>query len=61
MNITEKEYEQALAKIEELLSLVKEDTLPDDPNAKELVVFSEIAEAYEAICFPVESPSSAQS
>ncbi|MCC8117334.1 MAG: helix-turn-helix domain-containing protein [Bacteroidales bacterium] len=57
MEITEKQYEYALGKIEELLPLVQEDTPVDDPKAVELVIFSEIAEAYEEKHFPIEKPT----
>ena len=45
--ITYKQYKRALARIEELLPLVGDDTPADDPNAKELMEMSELVIEYE--------------
>ena len=42
MNITKSQYEFALAKIEELLPMVSEDTPTDDKDAVELSILSDV-------------------
>lgn len=56
-NITEKQYREAEAKIEELLPLVNEDTPINDPNSIELKRVSDIVEAYETEHYPIGSPT----
>jgi HTH-type transcriptional regulator/antitoxin HigA len=56
-NITEKQYREAEAKIEELLPLVNEDTPINDPNYIELKRVSDIVEAYETEHYPIGSPT----
>lgn len=53
MKITEKEYETALKRIEELLPLVTDDTPDDDTNLIELLEISDIVEKYEDVHFPI--------
>ena len=51
--ITKEQYEFALARIEELLPLVKDDTLANDRNAVELTVMSDIVIGYEKEHSPI--------
>ena len=60
IEITEIQYEYALARIEELLPLVDDSTPANDKNAVELSIMSEIVIAYEKEHFPIEKPSIAQ-
>lgn len=53
MKITEKEYEAALKRINELLPLVTDDTPDCDPNLIELLKISDIVEEYEDEHFPI--------
>ncbi len=53
MKITEKEYEAALKQIDELLSLVTDDTPDSDPNLIELLKVSNIVEEYEDEHYPI--------
>ena len=55
--ITQAQYEFALARIEELLPLVREDTPANDRNAIELTMMSDIVIGYEKEHFPIEVPS----
>lgn len=57
MEITESLYKIALARIEELLPQVTEDTPIDDSKSVELCHFSDLVEAYEKEHFPMETPS----
>ena len=59
-NITKEQYEFALARIEELLPLVKDDTPANDRNAVELTVMSDVVISYEKEHFPVRKPSVAE-
>ena len=45
--ITKQQYEFALARIEELLPLVNDDTPVNDPDAIELIKMSDIVIEYE--------------
>jgi len=56
-NITEKMYREAEARIEELLPLIDDNTLKNDPNLIELNKVSEIVEAYEQEHFPIGTPT----
>lgn len=53
MKITEKEYEAALKRIDELLPLVTDDTPDSDPNLIELLKVSNIVEEYEDVHYPI--------
>lgn len=53
MKITEKEYEVALKRIDELLPLVTDDTPDSDPNLIELLKVSNIVEEYEDVHYPI--------
>ena len=57
MEITEKQYEYALNRIEELLPLVQEDTPDTDPHSIELEIVSDIVETYEKIHYPIDKAS----
>lgn len=57
MEITKQQYEFALNRIEELLPLVSDDTLPTDKNAVELAIVSDIVEEYEKIHYPIAKPT----
>ena len=60
MNITKSQYEFALAKIEELLPMVSEDTPIDDKDAVELSILSDVVIEYEKEHFPMEKPTVAE-
>ncbi len=60
IEITEIQYEYALARIEELLPVVDDSTPANDKNAVELSIMSEIVITYEKEHFPIEKPSIAQ-
>lgn len=53
MEISQQQYESALARIEELLPLVSDDTPSDSPDAVELIKVSEIAREYELKHYPI--------
>lgn len=53
MDITGKQYESAIARIEELLPLVSDDTPSDNPDAVELIKVSEIVREYELKHYPI--------
>lgn len=53
MEITEKEYEAALKRIDELLPLVTDDTPDSDPNLIGLLKVSNIVEEYEDVHYPI--------
>lgn len=55
--ITKEQYEFALARIEELLPLVTDETPANDRNAIELTVMSDIVIDYEKEHYPIEKPS----
>ena len=57
MEITKKQYEYALARIEDLLPMVTDETLVSDPVSIELEIVSDIVETYEKIHFPIEKPT----
>jgi HTH-type transcriptional regulator/antitoxin HigA len=58
--ITRKQYEFALARIEELLPLVDDNTPANDKKALELSLMSDIVIAYEKVHFPIEKPTVAE-
>ena len=49
--ITDTQYEYALARIEELLPMVDDSTPVNDKNAVELSIMSELVIAYEKMYF----------
>ena len=55
--ITEAVYETALARIEELLPVVTDNTQSTDHRAVELQIMSDIVIEYERIHFPVGMPT----
>ena len=55
--VSREQYEFALARVEELLSLVDDNTPTNDKNAVELSVMSDIVIAYEKEHFPIEKPT----
>ena len=58
--ITKEQYEFALARIEELLPLVSDDTPANDRNAVELTMMSDVVIDYEKEHFPISKPSVAE-
>ena len=54
---SEKQYQAAMARIEELLPLVTEDTPEDDIHSVELVLLSNLVADYDDAHYPVEAPS----
>jgi len=58
--ITKEQYEFALARIEELLPLVGDDTSAKDRNAIELTMMSDVVIDYEKEHFPMGKPSVGQ-
>jgi HTH-type transcriptional regulator/antitoxin HigA len=58
--ITKEQYEFALARIEELLSLVDDNTPANDRNAIELTMMSDVVIDYEKEHFPIGKPTVAQ-
>ena len=52
-----KGYEFALARVEELLPLVDDNTPANDKNAVELTLMSDIVIAYEKEHYPIEKPT----
>jgi HTH-type transcriptional regulator/antitoxin HigA len=55
--ITKEQYEFALARIEELLPLVGDDTPANDKAAIELDLISDIVWEYEEEHYPIEKPT----
>lgn len=55
--ITERQYEYALNRIEELLPIVTDDTPAYDKNAVELTIVSDVVEAYEKTHYPIAKPT----
>ena len=53
---TEKQYQAAMARIEELLPLVTEDTPEDDIHSVELVLLSNLVADYDDAHYPVKAP-----
>ena len=58
--VTKELYEFALARIEELLPLVGDNTLANDRNALELSVMSEVVIAYEKKHYSIGKPTVAE-
>lgn len=57
MEITKEQYKYALNRIEELLSLVTDETTTYDKNALELTIVSDIVEEYEKLYYPIQKPT----
>lgn len=57
MEITKKQYEYALERIEQLLPIVTDKTPLDDKNAVELTIVSDVVESYEKIHYPISKPT----
>ena len=55
--VTNYQYEYALARIEELLPLVNDNTPVNDKNAVELSVMADTVIAFEKEHFPIEKPT----
>lgn len=55
--ITEKQYEFALNRIEDLLPLVDDSTAANDQSAVELSVLSDIVISYEKEHYPIAKPT----
>ena len=51
---TEKAYEAAMARIEELLKVITD--TPEDPNMLELDMLTDLVEEYEDIHYPIGTP-----
>ncbi|MBQ8838724.1 MAG: helix-turn-helix transcriptional regulator [Bacteroidales bacterium] len=60
MEITRHQYEFALNRIEELLPVVDDSTLPSDRNAVELSLLSDVVIEYENIHYEIEKPTIAE-
>ena len=58
--VTKEQYEFALARIEELLPLVTDETPANDRNAVELTMMSDVVIDYEKEHFPIGKPTVAQ-
>jgi len=58
--ITKEKYEFALARIEELLPMVDDNTPANDRNAVELTMMSDVVIEYEKEHYPIAKPTVAQ-
>ena len=58
--ITKEQYEFALARIEELLPLVNDNTPSNDRNVVELTMMSDVVIDYEKEYYPIGKPTVAQ-
>ena len=58
--VTKEQYEFALARVEELLPLVDDNTPANDRNAVELTMMSDIIIDYEKEHYPIGVPTVAQ-
>lgn len=58
--ITKEQYEFALARVEELLPLVDDNTPTNDKNAVELTMMSDVIISYEKEHFPISKPTVAE-
>lgn len=54
---SEKQYQAAMARIEELLPLVTEDSPEEDIHSVELVLLSNLVADYDDAHYPIEAPS----
>ncbi|MCM1168854.1 MAG: helix-turn-helix domain-containing protein [Bacteroides sp.] len=57
MEITKKQYEYALNRVEELLPLVGEDTPANDSRALELTIVADVVRDYELQYHRIEKPT----
>ena len=53
----ELQYQSAMARIEELLKIVNNDTPVEDKDSVELVLLSELVADYEDVHYPIEQPT----
>ena len=53
----ELQYQSAMARIEELLKIVNNDTPVEDKDSVELVLLSELVADYEDVHYPIEKPT----
>ena len=53
----EVQYQSAMARIEELLKIVNNDTPVEDKDSVELVLLSELVADYEDVHYPIEKPT----
>lgn len=53
----ETQYNWAMARIDELLPKVNDETPDDDPNSIELYLISALVEEYEDVHYPIGTPS----
>ena len=53
----ENQYQIILKRVEELMDIVTEETLPSDPNFVELDILADLAEEYEMEHYPVGMPA----
>lgn len=60
MEISEKQYEYALARIEELLPVVTDETPAGDRDAIELALVSNVVMEYEEKYYPIGKPSTGE-
>lgn len=51
------QYQSAMARIEELLRIVNNDTPVEDKDSVELVLLSELVADYEDFHYPIEKPT----
>ena len=51
------QYQSAMARIEELLRIVNNDTPVEDKDSVELVLLSELVADYEDVHYPIEKPT----
>ena len=58
--ITKEQYEFALARVEELLPVVDDNTPANDRNAVELTMMSDVIIAYEKEYYPIGKPTVGQ-
>lgn len=54
---SEKQYQAAMARIEELLPLVTEETSEDDVSSVELVLLSNLVADYDDEHYPIKAPN----
>lgn len=57
MDITKEKYEYAQARIDALLPQITENTSMDDPLMMELMIVTDIVEAYEEEHYPIPAPT----
>lgn len=54
---TEEQYKTLLNRVDELMDLVNENTPETDANVVELDILSDLIEEYEAVHYPIDTPS----